>query len=143
MSKLRFRPVEEEAIIFLSSQDLETEKLPVPAGDPLNILFNMLATNAQNVRTRTFSIIEEEETAPPVSVLSVERGSGPDTFRLNVEISRAVAEGLAKVGSAFWPVFGAIEEQRKRERKHAERRAYFRELYRRVDCDLRRVYLST
>lgn len=127
VSRLRFRSVEDENTGSLSSQDLEMGQLPVPAGDPLNILFNMLATNDQNVRTRTFSTINETETTPPVSVLSVRRGSGPDTFRLDVEISWAVAKWLSKVGSAFWPVFGAVEEQRKRERKQAERRAHFDE----------------
>ena len=145
-NRLRLRPAEEENNGSLPSQDLVTGKVAVPSGDPLNALFNMLATRdpsssifqmqgapvrdlskAQNVHTRTFCLIDESESTPPVSVLSVRRGSGPDTFRLEVEISWAVAEWLGRVGSAFWPIFGAVEEQRERERKQYERRAHFDE----------------
>ena len=146
VNRLRLRPAEEENNGSPPSRDQITAKLPVAAVDPLNVLFNMLATRdpsssilqmqgapvrdlskAQNVHTRTFYVIDESESTPPVSVLSVRRGSGPDTFRLEVEISWAVAEWLGRVGSAFWPIFGAVEEQRERERKQAERRARFYE----------------
>jgi len=143
-NRLRLRPPEEENNGTLPSQDLITGKATVPAGDPLNVLFDILATRdpsssilqmqrasvrdlsqAQNVRARTFCVIDESESAPPVSVLSVR--PGPDTIRLEVEISWAVAEWLGRVGSAFWPLFGAVEEQRERERKQAERRVRFDE----------------
>ena len=120
--------------------------LPMRQGEPLEVLFSILAkrnpsssilqmqrapvtdlSQAQHEPHGAFSIIDESETAPPVKVLSVRQGSGPGTFRLDVEISRAVAELLGRVGSAFWPVFGAVEKQRKRERKQAERRARFDE----------------
>ena len=127
-NRLRLRPPEEEINGFLSSQDLPTGKVPVPAGDPLNVLFDMLAK-----RDRSVSILQidgdqvrdlsNDQPAPPISVLSVKRGSHRDTFRLEVEISWSVAELLGRVGSAFWPIYGAVEEERKRERIRAERRA--------------------
>ena len=144
-NRLRLRPAEEENNGSLPSRDLIKGKLPVPAGDPLNVLFDMLATRdsssilpmqrapvrhlskAQNVHTRTFCLIDESESAPPVSVLSVRRGSGPDTFRVEIEISWGVAEWLGRVGSSFWPIFGAVEEKRERARKKTERRARFDE----------------
>lgn len=124
--------------------------LPLPArhGDPLAVLLGMLSKREPSAsiiqmqrnlardlfqdQTPTWDGIldvSESQPVPPVSVLSVRRGSGPDTFRLEIEISLSVAEWLGRVGSAFWPVFGAVEEKRKRERVRNERRARYDERF--------------
>lgn len=107
------------------------------SGDPLAVIFGALsATNPVNTQDFSndqkpprggFCKTGESDPAPPVSLLSVRRGAGSDTFRLELEVSYAVAEWLGRVGSAFWPVFGAVEEQLKIEQKQAERRAHFDE----------------
>jgi len=145
-NRLRLRPPENVINGSLPSRDLAIGKVPAPAGDPLAALFGMLAkrdpsSSVLQIQSNPARDLSQDQMpprggfcdtsgsqpAPPVSVLSVRRGSGPDTFHIKLEIHRSVAEWLGRVGSAFWPIFGAVKEERERERKQAERRARFDE----------------
>lgn len=69
-----------------------------------------------------FLVVDDERSEPPgVEVLSTGKGRSHDTFRIELEISFEIALWLARVGAAFWPIFGAVEEKINREQELAAR----------------------
>ena len=75
-----------------------------------------------------YNIVDAEiETIPPIRVWNVR--SDPDGVTFEAKVSWAFAEWLGKVGSVFWPLFGEVEEQRKKERLKAARKARTRKRF--------------
>lgn len=69
-----------------------------------------------------FLVVDDERSEPPgVEVLSTGKGRSHDTFRIELEVSFEIALWLARIGAAFWPIFGAVEEKINRERVLAAR----------------------
>ena len=122
---------------------VQSKRLPslTPSpGDPVAALYEVLAQ-----RNPTSSIIEMEkcqggdsanredkaliednfvdaefEIIPPIRVWNVR--SDPDGVMFEAKVSWAFAAWLGKVGAVFWPLFGEVEEQRKKERLKAARK---------------------
>ncbi len=58
-----------------------------------------------------------EEPVPHLGPLLIEPGSRTDTWRFAGEISSNLAVVLGRIGAALFPIFGAVEEEQKRERE--------------------------
>ncbi len=55
-----------------------------------------------------------EEPVPPFVMVSIEPGPRYRTLRFTADISFNVAAVLARIGAALFPIFGAVEEERRR-----------------------------
>ena len=58
-----------------------------------------------------------EEPVPHLGQLLIEPGSRTDIWRFTGEISSNMAVVLGMIGAALFPIFGAVEEEKKRERE--------------------------
>ncbi len=106
------------------------EHLPAIIGMPDG--FHGRALDRDEADPHTYARDGAEEPAPPFVLLSIEPGSRAGTFRFAAEISFALAADVGRFGAACYPIFGAVEEERKRARKRAEFDAKFGEYLDRV-----------
>ncbi len=74
-----------------------------------------------------------EEPVPPLELLSIEPGFRTETLRFAGEISLSLAGVLGRIGAALFPLFGAVEEERRREWEREVLHARVRERLDRVE----------
>ena len=107
------------------------DRLPAIVGMPDG--FHGHALDRDEADPYSYAGDRAEEPAPPFVLLSIEPGSRTGTFRIAAEISFDLAANVGKFGAACWPIFGAVEEERKRERGREVLRARVRERLDRVE----------
>lgn len=88
------------------------EHLPVIVG--MADGFQGRALDRDEADPHTYGRDGGEEPVPPLALL-IEPGSRTDTLRFAGEISLNVAAVLGRIGAALFPIFGAVEEERRRE----------------------------
>ena len=107
------------------------EQLPAIVGTPDG--FRGRAVARDELDPRTYDRDDGEDPVPPFVLLSVEPGSRARTFRITAEVSFDLAADVGKFGAACFPLFGAVEEERKRERERKALDAIMQERFDRVD----------
>jgi len=91
----------------------KSEHLPAIIGMPDG--FHGRALDRDEADPYTYAGDDAEEPVPLLVIYSAEPGSRAGVFRIDAEISSALARFLGMLGAACYPIFGAIEEERKRE----------------------------
>ncbi len=111
--------------------DLLKRRRMLPAIVGVPDLFHGRGLARDEADPHTYDHDDAEGPAPPFVLLSVEPGSRARTFRITAEVSFDLAADVGRFGAACYPIFGAVEEERKREREREVFEARMRE---RLDC---------
>ena len=113
--------------------DLLTKREHLPAIIGMPDGFHGRALDRDEADPHTYARDGAEEPAPPFVLLSVEPGSRARTLRITAEVSFDLAANVGRFGAACYPIFGAVEEERKRAREREILLARMRERLDRVE----------